>query len=159
MDGRHGDLPANLTITVAGQHELDANRWAEYLGEIVQMPLNPFSDGDARELLKLHGVTDERIVDVIVALSGRLPLLLAMLAKGNPADPRQVGDRSGEAVERFLKWVDDGRHRQVALLAALPRQVNQDVLGALVRDDDVDNLFEWLRGQAFLFWPFATSTE
>jgi len=150
VKGQHGDLPANLTITIAGQHGLDPNAWADYLGEVVQMPLNLFSEAEARDLLAQYNVTDERVVDVILGLSGRLPLLLAMLAEGNPADPAEVGDRTGDAVDRFLRWVDDERRRRAALLAALPRRVNEDVLGVLVGPDDARELFTWLRRQPFV---------
>ncbi len=87
VDGRYGDLPANLTITIAGQHGLDANLWSDYLSELEQMPLTPFSEAEARDPLAQHDVTDQRVVEVILDLSGRLPLLLAMLAEGKPLCP------------------------------------------------------------------------
>jgi tetratricopeptide (TPR) repeat protein len=150
LDGRHGELPPSLTIAIAGQHDLDANLWADYLRELVEMPLGPFGETDARDLLAQHDVRDERIVEVILDVSGRLPLMLATLAKSRPTDPAEVGDRTGDAVERFLKWVDDPRCRDVAVLGALPRLLDQDALTALVGTEEAGRLFSWLRNQPFV---------
>jgi len=102
LDGeRYGDLPDTLTVTIAGQYPLDPNRWAPYHGLLADLPLEPFTELEARELLARHGVTDPRVTEVIVALSGRLPLWVASLAASRPDDPAAVGDPSGSAVERF----------------------------------------------------------
>ena len=79
-------------------------------------------------------------------------LLVATLAAEHPTDPNQVGDPSGTAVERFLKWVEDPQHRQVAIDAALPRQLNRDVLAVLLAEQDinVNRLFAWLEKMPFL---------
>jgi hypothetical protein len=37
----------DLTVTIAGQHPLDVNRWASFLGEIVDVPLRPFTEAEA----------------------------------------------------------------------------------------------------------------
>lgn len=74
------------------------------------------------------------MIDVILALSGRLPLLLATLAAESPADPDKVGDGTGTAVERFLKWIEDPARRALALDGALPRRLNRDVVELLGAD-------------------------
>jgi len=150
LEGRHGDVPANILIVVAGRDELDHNQWAPYEGLLVRLLLQPFTEAEARDYLARKGITDERVVEVILSLSGRLPLLAATLAAESPDDPHKVGDPSGEAVERFLKWVEDPRQRQVALDAALPRRLNRDALAVLVGEKEADNLFTWLRGMPFM---------
>ena len=150
LEGRYGDVPANILLMVAGRDELDRNHWAPYEGLLARLPLEPFSEEEAREYLARKGITDERVVEVILHLSGRLPLLVATLAAESPDDPAKVGDPSGEAVERFLKWVEDPRRRRVALDAALPRRLNRDVLAVLVGEEDADALFAWLRGMPFV---------
>ena len=150
LQGRYGNVPPNILLVVAGREELDRNRWAEYEGVIVRLPLEPFSEEDARQYLVRKGVTDDRTTEVILNLSGRFPLLLAMLAEGSPNDPDQVGDPSGTAVERFLKWETDPKRRQVALDAALPRCLNQDVIAQLRTEDGADDLFEWLKQKPFV---------
>ena len=90
-------------ITISGQLPLDVNRSGDYLGIRADMPLEIFNETETRALLAGRGVTDERVIDVIIRLSGRLPLLVAMLAEARPESAALVGDPSGNAVERFLK--------------------------------------------------------
>ncbi|MEV5845244.1 tetratricopeptide repeat protein [Streptomyces sp. NPDC051985] len=159
LEGRHGPLPADTVITLSGQHALDGNRWAPLRDIVCDLRLAPFSEAEARQLMAQRGVTDEHVADVILRLSGRLPLLVAMLAENQPADAAAVGDPSGSAVERFLRWEDDPRRRSVALAGAIPRSLNQDVLGVLVDDadgadgadeQDIGALYQWLRRMPFV---------
>ncbi|MCK9920361.1 tetratricopeptide repeat protein [Frankia sp. AgPm24] len=152
LHGRFGDLPENLILTVAGQHRLDPNRWAEFFGLRADIPLRVFTDEEARELLTTRGVTDGRVIEVILTLSGRLPVLLAMLAEGRPTTTDELGDPSGDAVERFLRWEEDETRRQAALLAALPRAVDADRVAAALDSDEVvaAATFSWLRSLPFV---------
>ena len=140
LDFRHGDLPDNLTLVIAGRQPLDRNAWAALEGVIAPLCLEPFDEAEARDYLSRRGVVNEAVVDVILTLSGRLPLLLMLLANQSPDDPAQVGDTTGTAVERFLKWVDDPARRALALNGALPRWLNRDVAALLGGDD----AFDWL---------------
>src|SRR5205807_9767458 len=64
------------------------------------------------------------------------------------------GDPTGSAVERVLEWEREPLRRAAALTAALPRQVDEDVLAALLDVDDASDLFNWLRSL-----PFVTEQE
>lgn len=150
IEGCYGDVPANIVISIAGQHELDRNLWAQYEGLIVRFNLDPFTQEEAREYLSKKGITDEKVVSVILHLSGRLPLLVATLASEGPVDPLEVGDPSGTAVERFLKWVDDARKREIALEASILRRINRDTFAVLVGEKDVDAMFSWLSSMPFI---------
>jgi len=161
LDGGYGDLPQDLVVTVAGRSALDPGQWAPFLGLLADVPLAPFSEAEARQLLAGKGVTEERVVRVVLAVSNRLPLLVAMLAENQPADPAAVGDPSGDAVDRFLKWESDPQRRALALAAALPRTVDEDVLAALlgsgIHSDIAGDgsssaplLFGWLRRLPFV---------
>jgi tetratricopeptide (TPR) repeat protein len=150
LEGRYGDVPANILFVIAGRDALDHNLWAPYEGLLARLPLDPFIEEEAREYLSRKGITDEQVIEVILRLSGGLPLLVATLAAESPDDPAQVGDPSGEAVERFLRWVEDPKQRKVALDAALPRRLNRDVLAVLVEEDEADVLFAWLREVPFV---------
>ncbi|WP_392481179.1 tetratricopeptide repeat protein [Nostoc sp. C110] len=150
LDGRHGEVSLNILITIAGRHELDKNYWAPYEGLIVRFPLEPFTEEEAQQYLTRKGITDNRIIEVILRLSGNLPLLVGMLADAHPNDPNQVIEPSSSAVERFLKWIDDPKRRQVALDAAIPRCLNRDVIANLRGEKEADELFTWLKETSFV---------
>ena len=155
--GRYGDLPATLVTTISGQMPLDSNLWADYLPIIADLYLEPFTESEARLFLSSKNITDENTVHVILTLSGRLPLWLATLAEAKPRNAVDVGDPAGSVVERFLRWEDDSVRRGVALAAAFPRILNQDVLA--VAAPDGTPLFAWLRGLPFVsrrgnYWEY-----
>jgi tetratricopeptide (TPR) repeat protein len=151
VDGRqYGDLPGILTITLAGTEPLDSHRWASLLTEIEPMELGRFTEAEARQLLAGKGITDEEVIAAILALSGRLPLLVATLAEGSPIDPAALARPGGDAAEHFVRLEADERRREVVLLAALPRQVDEDALATLAGTDDAAELYGWLRRLSFV---------
>ncbi|MEO0533181.1 MAG: tetratricopeptide repeat protein [Cyanobacteria bacterium P01_A01_bin.123] len=146
---RHGVLPPNCIWVIAGRDRLNPNDWSGY--DPVQFPLEPFTAEEATQFLQRKGVTNAEVISTILDVSGRLPLLLAILAESSPNDPVQVGEASGTAVERFLKWVEDPAKRQLALDAALPQSLNRDVVAQLVDEEtDVDALYGWLKTMPFV---------
>jgi len=155
LAGRYGDLPQDLVVVIAGRHPLDLRNWASYRGLLADMPLPPFSEAEARQLLSTKDVTNEQVIRVILEVSGGLPLLVAVLAEKQPTNPGQIVDLSGEAVELFLKWEPDLARRKLAVAAAAPRALNEDIVGVLVggseqQDADLGQLFAWLRSQPFV---------
>ena len=151
LEGRYGQLPADIVITIAGRDPVDPDTWSPYLGVLADVPLAPFDEAESRQLLHGKGITDERVTEVILKLSGGLPLLVAMLAEHRPADAAAVGDPTGDAVERFLKWESDPAKRALAVTAALPRSVNEDILGELIGlDAETHQHFTWLRSLSFV---------
>ena len=150
LEGRYGKVSLNILITIAGRQELDKNHWASYEGLIVRFPLEPFTEEEAQQYLTRKGITDNRIIEVILRLSGNLPLLVGMLADAHPNDPNQVIEPSSSAVERFLKWIDDPKRQQVALDAAIPRCLNRDVIAKLRTEEEADELFTWLKETSFV---------
>ncbi|WP_160159551.1 tetratricopeptide repeat protein [Streptomyces sp. 3213.3] len=114
------------------------------------LPLLPFTEEEARRLLADKGVTAQPVVEVILAVTGRLPVLVAMLAESRPTDISQVGDHAGDAVDRFLKWEPQQTRRTAALACALPRTVNQDVVDILLDGQAGMELYDWLRGMPFV---------
>ncbi len=149
-DGQWGDLPDTLTTTISGQKPLDPDLWGDYLAVIADVALEPFSEAEARQYLASRNIRDESTIQVILTLSGRLPMWLATLAQARPADAADIGDPAGDAVERFLKWERDPAKRKIAITAALPRALDQDMLAAIAPSDKASELFDWLRGLPFM---------
>ena len=149
FEGRYGDAPLDLVITVAGREPLDPHLWSPYLGLLTEMPLTAFTEVEVRQFLWHRDVRDEDVVAEINKISIGLPLAVATLAKQRPSSPDAVQDTSQSLVRRFLQWVDDPRREDLALLAALPRRLDQDLVQVLV-DSDAAELYRWLHGQSFV---------
>ncbi|MFB6519644.1 tetratricopeptide repeat protein [Streptomyces sp. NPDC056401] len=149
---RYGEFPANVLVVLAGQSKLAARTWEDWHDLVTDWPLEIFTETEARRLLTGKGVTDERVVEVILRLSGRLPVLVSTLAEtqsGTVEEVEEIGDPSGTAVERFLKWVPDPAHRAAALACAFPQELDEDVYRAAVEEEAAE-LFGWLRSMPFV---------
>lgn len=150
LEGRHGDVPSNLVLVIAGRSPLDPNRWVDYLGVLADVPVEVFTEDEARRLLAQRGVVDPQVADVVLELSGRLPVWVATLAEARPEAVDDVGDPSESAVDRFLKWEPDEVHRGTALHAALPRLLDADAFTVATGFPADGDQFAWLRRQAFI---------
>ncbi|MGP8303384.1 tetratricopeptide repeat protein [Streptomyces inhibens] len=147
---RYGQLPANVLLVLAGQPRPDARCWGDWLDLVTDLPLDVFTDAEARQLLAAKGITDEKIIEVILELSGRLPVLVSTLAEARPSSVADVGDPSGTAVERFLKWEAIPARRAAALACALPQELDEDIYRAVVDDAEASEQFSWLRSMPFV---------
>ncbi|MGW1098008.1 tetratricopeptide repeat protein [Streptomyces sp. NPDC002455] len=145
----YGGLPVNVQVVLSGQLPLDTRVWGDRLGQVTEVSLEVFTEEEARTLLTAHGVTDEPSVELVLRLSGRLPLLVDMLARSDPGRGRGMGDPSETAVERFLKWEPDTERRAAALACALPLQIDEDIYRAVVPEAAAQG-YAWLRGLAFV---------
>ena len=93
-DGQYGDLPETLITTISGQKPLDPNLWGDYLPVIADVPLEPFSDAEARQFLASKNIHDESMIQVILTLSGRLAHV-AGHSRRSPARRRRGHRRPG----------------------------------------------------------------
>ncbi|MEW2164031.1 tetratricopeptide repeat protein [Streptomyces sp. NPDC007084] len=149
---RYGVMPGNVVVVTAGRNPLDLGRWGHCSDSVAEMPLPPFTEREAREVLAGQGVVAEPVVAEILRLTGRLPVLVSTLAETRPADPGDVGDPSATAVDSFLKWEHDPVHRAIALDCAFPRRLDADVFRAAADcpDEAAYALYDWLRGLPFV---------
>ncbi|MFF8645241.1 tetratricopeptide repeat protein [Streptomyces sp. NPDC015345] len=149
---RYGELPAHTVVVTAGQRPLDPARWEGAADFAADLPLRPFTEAEARDLLAAKGVTEEPVVAEVLRLTGRLPVLVSTLAESGPTAPGDVGDPSATAVERFLKWEPDPARRAAALACALPRRLDEEAIRAATGEGGVDpaELFAWLRTMPFV---------
>ena len=151
LEGQYGDASENLLFVIAGREPLNPNAWSDYGDFIATIPLEAFSELEAKTYLERKGIADEAVVDSILGLSGRLPVLLATLAEAAKHATGDLTDPCATAVERFLKWIDDPVQRDLALHAALPRKLNQDIIQCLLPEGaDAKALFQWLSTQPFV---------
>ncbi|RKN04884.1 tetratricopeptide repeat protein [Streptomyces radicis] len=144
-----GTLEPNVAMVISGQGRPDSGHWRDWADLAAEVPLDVFTDEEARALLTARGVTDEPTVELILRLSGRLPVLLDMLAQPHPSSPGEVADPTETAVGRFLTWVTDPDRRAAALDCALPLQLDEDVYRAVASEAAADH-YDWLRALPFV---------
>ncbi|WP_374773792.1 tetratricopeptide repeat protein [Streptomyces sp. NBC_01310] len=149
MGEDYGELPANVVVVLCGQGRLDARYWGDYLKFVREVPLKEFTEYEARVLLADKGIVDEQVVEMMLRLSGRLPVLVDTLAETRPNDFTDIGDPSETAVERFLKWETGWNHRAAALACALPLQLDEDIYRAIA-PEEASNEYAWLRRLPFV---------
>ncbi|MEO1685637.1 MAG: tetratricopeptide repeat protein, partial [Cyanobacteria bacterium J06631_12] len=145
---RYGELPINCIWSIAGREQLNPNRWSGY--SPVPLRVEPFTTAEATYFLQRKGITNDEVIEKILDLSERLPLMLAILAESASNNPADLAEASGTAVERFLKWVDDSEKRALAIEAALPQSLNKDVIALLVGEEKSEALFGWLKAMPFV---------
>ncbi len=150
LEGKYGTLPVNIFFLIAGREPLNPNLWSDCEGLLAHFPLEKFSDEELQDYLTRKGINDLKVREVIANLSGNLPLLVATLAASKPNSVEALGDPCDTAVERFLKWIEDPKAREVALNGALLRHLNRDSLGALVGQEEAKSLFAWLKEKPFI---------
>lgn len=144
----HGKLPANTVVALAGQQPLSYAGWGDHLGLVQHLPLDVFTEAEARQLLAAKGITDELSVGVILRESGRLPRQVALMAENGPDDPHSA-DVSGATVERVLKNIDDPVRRAAVRACAVPRRLDEEVYRAAV-EPEAAVFSGWLRTLPFV---------
>jgi tetratricopeptide (TPR) repeat protein len=145
--GKHGDISSYLSFTLSGRDPLEQH-WTELAGLMTHLQLEPFTPEETAVYLSNQGITDETLVKQIHEDTGGLPVLVELLAATKPQPGIPLPDISKNAVERFLQWTPDENKRCTALLAAIPRQFDKDILSAMFGESGA-NLFEWLVDQSY----------
>ncbi|MGY6020357.1 tetratricopeptide repeat protein [Streptomyces spinosirectus] len=145
----YGELPPNLLAVLSGQGRLDTRCWGDDLELVFEVPLEVFTEDEARRLLATRGITDADVIEVILHLTGRLPVLVDLLAQTRPHDVSEIGDPSDTAVERFLKWETHPHRRAAALVCALPLQLDEDLFRIVAPEAAADE-YAWLRSLPFV---------
>jgi tetratricopeptide (TPR) repeat protein len=145
LGGKYGKFGGRVLFVIAGRYPL-GQAWTSYRKAIRQIELNPFTEEEAREYLQSAGIVEEDQIAQLIALSERLPVLLAFLVSAPGDVPADV---SGTAVERFLQSATP-EQRETALVAAVPRYFNRDILTVILGEDVAPATFDWLSTAHFV---------
>ncbi|MDA8388469.1 MAG: tetratricopeptide repeat protein, partial [Nitrospiraceae bacterium] len=148
LNFKYGECDSYLTFVISGRDQLDQH-WTEIASSICHINLEPFIQEETRLYLANRGIIEESIVTQIHEDTGGLPVLIELLAGTNPKPGLPLPDISRDAVKRFLQWIPEEERRRVALLAAVPRQFNLDILSACL-GTDAASLFNWLSTQSYI---------
>ena len=150
IDKTYGRLPASAVIAIADQKPLSRISWGRFEGLMRRLELDAFTDAEARLVLEEFGITSQDLVEHLLTLSGRLPVLLTMLAAQKPQSVSEIANLPSDAIEVFLKWITEPELRELAIDAALPRLLNEDVMSIVGSELSADTQWGWLRKQAFV---------
>ncbi|MCK6559292.1 AAA family ATPase [candidate division KSB1 bacterium] len=146
----YGEFNTGITFVISGRDPLEQH-WTELSGMLCHITLEPFTPEETRLYLSNPdiNITDDRLVAQIQMDSGGLPVLVELLAATRPQPGVPLQDISRDAVTRFLQWTPQEERRIVAILAAIPRQFNRDILSAALNDAST-TMFNWLSAQSYV---------
>ena len=145
---KYGEFRTNLTFVISGR-DMPDQRWTKIASSICNIALEPFTFEETRIYLSNRGIIEESLVDKIFKDTGGLPVLIELLAGTDPNPNAPLPDISKDAVKRFLQWVPEKEKQHVALLAAIPRSFNQDIINAVLDCNSTENFF-WLSTQSYI---------
>jgi hypothetical protein len=146
-------LPVGALVVVAGRNPPDLTwqadpGWADTLQVIGLGDLEPM---DAAALLDSRGVADE-LRDALLAFAGGHPLALSLGAAANDNTVRwtPTPDVVATLFDQVVGDVPGPAHRRALEVCAHTYRSTQDVLRAVLPDEDAATLFSWLRRLPFV---------
>ncbi|MFC5835281.1 AAA family ATPase [Nonomuraea insulae] len=150
-------LPAGAVVVVAGRIPPDLVWQADpgWAGTLRLIALRDLEPVDAAALLEARGVAGE-LRDPLLAFAGGHPLALSLGAtvaiKGSAAGSRwrPTHDMVVTLLDQLIGEVPSRAHRHALQVCAHTYMTTQDVLRAVLPDDDAAALFSWLRRQPFI---------
>jgi tetratricopeptide (TPR) repeat protein len=143
----------NIRIAIAGRDAPGA-KWEPLQKGTQTIRLDVFTEQEAEAFLDTYNISNSKRREEILELSGRLPVLMSWLAAAGEGEEGDIYLPTHDIVERFLRWVTDPALKEVALLAAIPRVFNIDILKILLQDRkpafDEQVAFDWLQTMPFV---------
>jgi tetratricopeptide (TPR) repeat protein len=145
-------VPVRSLKAIAGR-DLPSAKWDSLHNVMMIVHLDIFTEQEAEAFLDVYKIANARRRAEILEVSGSLPVLMSWLAALEGQEPDSSAP-THDIVERFLRWVTEPIWRQVALVAAIPRTFNVDILKLLLeRQDqaiDAQVAFDWLLTMPFV---------
>jgi AAA ATPase domain len=150
-------LPDSAIVIVAKRGPPEASWFAHGWETVVrEVELGGLSREESRELLRLAGVHDQRLVSETILWSGGSPLALAMTAEpgvrwrpvtegGGPADPGLVRT----LVRRLAGSELEGAQFAVLGVAAVARLTSVDLLRHVLPESNAERAYQWLASRTF----------
>src|SRR3954452_6548493 len=150
-------LPAGAVILLAGRNAPDPD-WLQGGWEsiVIDMPLGPLDDEDARELIHAHGVGSENTAAELIRWADGSPLALSLGADAAREDatwhPTRLDEHPvlAEALVRRLTRPEIATARyDLMAVAALARATDAALLQEVLPDLDAAEAEAWLRSLSF----------
>lgn len=144
-------------VVLAGRHAPQPQWTADpaWSGLLHLAELNPFSDEQARSLLTASRVRPE-LRDRVLNFAGGNPLALSLAAAAGSDswNPEQLWAPSAGILRTLLAGligeVPTPAHRRALEVAAQAHSTSEELLAAVLPDEDAHPLFDWLRDLPFM---------
>jgi len=149
-------LPASTLTVLAGRDRPSPawraeSGWGDLMRQVSLRNLDPDA---SRRLLEQAGV-EPGLHDRILPVTHGHPLALALVADvvtggGDASTDDLPLDVVQALLPRFVETVPDGRHRHALEACAVARSTDEALLRDVLGDDDVHDVFAWLRELSFV---------
>jgi hypothetical protein len=151
-------LPASAIVVIAGRNPPSrAWRTDPAWGALLRVvSLRNLGTDDSQTFLDKAGVA-QHLHEPMVRLTYGHPLGLALLtdvvARGGRVESDGLPlDLVDAMLPRFVETVPDGRHRRALAGCAVARRTTEALLRDVLEEDDVHDVFGWLRELSFMEW-------
>ncbi|MES1943412.1 hypothetical protein PC39_04812 [Salinisphaera sp. PC39] len=151
-------LPGEPCVVIAGRHGPGTDWYADpgWRALMHISRLGALAAADCDRYLRRRGVPEARARE-LTAFSRGHALALAMAADAvlSGQSVHMVEEEGGHPVyqallESFTREARDARQRQALDACAVARELNEDLLAAMLGLDDARDLFDWLAGLSFI---------
>ena len=150
-------LPETAIVLIAGRQPPDRG-W--FLGGwerlVIELELAPFSEREAADLLRRHGIGEAEVASRMIAWAHGSPLALALAADaGGPADSwsPDVPIERPAVLQGLIRRLTEGELEPAYLgaldVATIARMATPDLLAEVLDEVDGVQAFEWLSSRSF----------
>ncbi len=150
-------LPDGELVVAAGREPLSVGfRTDSGWRSLMQVHrLGVLDAGDSRALLDGRAVPADAQPEML-DFAGGYPLALTLVAEAfeaggvAPFEPGAAPSVTAALLDRFLSGLPDARQRTALYAISLPPVTDEPLLAAMLEEEDVYGLFEWLRERTFV---------
>lgn len=148
-------LPASTVVVIAGRRPPRPGWQGSALGEVTRVLALRNLEPDASRELADRLVRDPHARDAVATQAYGHPLGIALLAEvanagGDLSDDTWSPHLVAQLVRQFVEVVPSPRHRRALDTLALARVTSEESLRDVFPDEDVHDLFTWLRDLSFV---------
>lgn len=152
LNGKYGNMPSIL-LSISGRDDLVIEKWKIFERLMHRISLKAFTEEEATNYLTQKGITQTKLVQSILQISQCLPVYLSLLSDMDYTTPDTLLTPNDKVVALFLKHIQGPIQRNLAIHAALPSRLNQDIVECLLpkmAKEKANIYFEWLKNQPFV---------
>jgi hypothetical protein len=150
-------LPERAIVVIAGRRPPDRGWFAGGWERLtLEFELRPLTERESAELLRAHGVSDQRLADELIAWAEGSPLALAMAADAarsteswSPHRPIERPVMVQTLIRRLTEGELDPAYLDALDVAAIARVTTVELLEEVLDGVDATKAYHWLASRSF----------